>query len=303
MGQNVMDKVLAAMVLLFAIGASGVSAQELHPQSNPLLDKYHEIELELKTSSFGLPVHMESFVGGNSSHVDISGTVKYPFEIVKKRLQNPFELCEIFMLNINIRACTYEGSDNDWLVTVYNVKKYYDPIEDAFPIKFKHLDTEQLQNQFRISLAAKEGPLNTRDHQFQIEATPVDVNTTFIRLHYLFSYSAFGYFTVNSYFSIFGRGKVGFTVADDKQGNPALVTGVRGAVERNVMRYYLAILANLETQGNPSEQRYEKQLTLWYDLTIKYKKQLYEMEKENYLAHKRHDEKTRLQLQKLIKNS
>ncbi len=65
------------------------------------------------------------------------------------------------------------------------------------------------------------------------------------------------------------------------------------------MRYYLAILAYLDALGSPPDQRLERQLTLWYDLTTKYKKQLFEMGKEDYLAYKRIDEKSRLQLQTL----
>jgi len=293
-----MGKYLTVTILIIIICASSASSEELHPINKPLLDKYHDIESELKTSSFGLPVHMESFVGSKSSHADIYGVVKHPFDRVKNKLQIPSGLCDIFMLTINIRACTYEKSDNDWLLTIYNVKKYSDPIENAFPIRFEHLVIDQQQNQFRISLAAKEGPLSTKDVQFQIEAVPLDDSTTFIRLHYFFSYSSFDYFKINTFFSLFRRGKVGFTVVNDKQGNPTYVSGLRGAEERNVMRYFLAIVAYLDTLGSPTDQRFEKQLTLWYDLTSKYKKQLFEMEKEDYLAYKRHDEKSRLQLQK-----
>lgn len=296
--RQVIGKCLTVIMLIFAIWGNSAIAEELHQVNKPLLEKYREIESELKTSSFGLPVHMESFVDSNSSHVDIYGTVNHPFDMVTKNLQVPSGLCDIFMLTINIRACTYKKIDSDWLLTVYQVNRYFDPIESAFPIRFK-FSGDQQQEQFGISLAANEGPFSTRDHQFQIEAVPLNESTTLIRLHYFFSYSSFGYFKIKSYFWLFNRYKVGFTVVNDKPGNPAYVTGLRGAGERNVMRYYLAILAYLDALGSPPDQRSEKRLTLWYDLTAKYKKQLFEMEKEDYLAYKRTDEKSRLQLQKL----
>lgn len=65
------------------------------------------------------------------------------------------------------------------------------------------------------------------------------------------------------------------------------------------MRYYLAILARLDALLSMPDQRFEKRLALWYDLTMKYKKQLYEMGKEDYLVYKRNEEKSRLRLQKL----
>jgi hypothetical protein len=68
-----MDKFLTAIVLIVSVWTNGAYAQELHPVIKPLLEKYHEIESELKTSAFGLPIHLESYVGNNSSHVDISG--------------------------------------------------------------------------------------------------------------------------------------------------------------------------------------------------------------------------------------
>jgi hypothetical protein len=293
-----MDKCLTVIILIFTIWTNSASAEAPHHQvHSPLSEKYHEIEADLKKSPFGLSVHMESFVSSNSSHADIYGIVNHPFEIVKNSLQSPSGLCDIFMLTINIRACTYDKVGNDWSLTVYEVKRYFDPLESAFPIRFK-LTSDQQQKQFRISLAADEGPFNTKDHLFLIEAVPLDENRTFIGLHYFFTYSSFGYFKINTYFSLFGREKVGFTVLNERQANPAYVTGLRGAEERNVMRYYLAILAYLDALESPADQRFERRLTLWYDLTAKYKKQLFEMEKEDYLGYKKHDEKWRLQLQK-----
>lgn len=293
-----MGKCLTVIILIFTIWGSSAKAEELLPANKPLLEKYHDIEYGLKTSSFGLPVHMESFVDSNSSYVDIYGVVNHPFDMVKNNLKEPSGLCDILMLTINIRACTYQRIENDWLLTAHNVKRYSDPIENAFPINFK-LAVDEQQKQFIISLTANEGPFSTKDHQFQIEAVPLNENTTFIHLHYSFGYSFLGYFKINTYFLLFRQGKIGFTVANDKQGNPQYVTGLRGSEERNAMRYYLAIMVYLDTLGSPMDQRFERRLTLWYDLTTKYKKQLFEMKKEDYLSYKRYDEKSRLQLQKL----
>ncbi len=295
--------ILSAVVLLIAVGANNGFAQELLSASSPLVEKYNELESELKTSPLGMPVHIESYVGSSSSHVDIYGTVKYPFEVVKSNLQAPSDLCDVLMLTINIRACTYEKKGDDRLITAYSVKKYYNSIDDAFPIKFKYLASKRNKNELSLSLAADRGPFNTKDHQFEIEAIPLDEGTTFISLHYLFDYNLLGYFTIKSYFELFGGSRVGFTVTSINNGKPSFVTGLRGAVERNVMRYYLAILAHLNATGSPSMERYDKELTLWYDLTTKYKKQLFELDKEDYLAYKRNDERMRLKLQKMIKNS
>ena len=49
-----------------------------------------------------------------------------------------------------------------------------------------------------------------------------------------------------TYLHSVGRDKVGFTIVDRKpDGSPRYVKGIRGAVERNVMRYYFASLRTL----------------------------------------------------------
>ena len=60
--------------------------------------------------------------------------------------------------------------------------------------------------------------------------------------------------------------------------------GVRGVVERNTMRYYLAIDAYLDA---PGPQGREKRLGEWFDDTERYARQLHEMDRDDYLAMKR----------------
>jgi hypothetical protein len=103
---------------------------------------------------------------------------------------------------------------------------------------------------------------------------------------------------MKSYFSIFGAGRIGFSVIDtDRDGNPVYAGGLRGAIESDVLRYYLAILAYMDTLKIPIEQRLEKRMSQWYDLTARHKRQLLEMEKEEYLTYKRQDQESQLILQ------
>jgi hypothetical protein len=126
-----------------------------------------------------------------------------------------------------------------------------------------------------------------------LEAIPLEKNITFIHLRYSFGYNALGYFLM----TIFGGSKVGFSVVGtDSDSNPVYVSGLRGAVERDVACYYLAILAYLDTLKIPAEQRSEKRISQWYDLAALYKKQLLEMKEEEYLTYKR---QARISQQKL----
>ena len=272
----------------------------LRTERESLIDKYHKIEKELKKSSSAIPFYLESSMSNNASHVDIYGTIKYPFDIVENELQLPTDWCDIVLLHINVRACTYKKVNDKWLLTLYHVKKFQDPLADADQMKFEYRITQQL-GFFAISLSAREGPFSTKDHQIGLEVLPLDESRTFIHLRYSFRYNPLGYFLMKSYFSIFGGGRIGFSViGTDRDGNPVYMGGLMGAIESDVLRYYLAILAYMDTLKIPIEQRFEKRMSQWYDLTAQYKRQLFKMEKEEYLTRKRQDQENQLILQEAL---
>jgi len=273
----------------------------LHPGHESLIDKYHKIEKELEKSSLAIPFYVESSVSKNASHVDIYGTIKYPFDIVENELQLPTNWCDIILPHSNVRAFTYKKVNDTWLLTLYNVRKFKDPLKKAYQMNFEYRVIAQQPGFFAISLAARKGPFRTKDHQFGLEAIPLDEDRTFIHLRYSYRCSRFGYLLMKSYFSISGAGRIGFSViGTDSDGNPVYVGGLRGAIEGNVLRYYLTILAYVDTLMIPVEQRFEERMSQWYDLTARYKKQLFEIEKEEYLTYKRQDQESQLILQEAL---
>jgi hypothetical protein len=147
-----------------------------------LVDKYHKIEKELEKSSLTIPFYLESSVRKDASHVDIYGTIKYPFDIVENDLQLPTNWCDIVLLHSNVRACTYKKVNDRWLLTLYNVKKFQDPLKDAYQMNFEYGVIAEQPGFFAISLAAREGIFSTKDHQFGLEAIPLDQDRTFIHL-------------------------------------------------------------------------------------------------------------------------
>ena len=73
--------------------------------------------------------------------------------------------------------------------------------------------------------------------------------------------------------------------------------GVRGSLERNAVRYYLAIQAYMDTINIPPDQRFEKRNSRWYDLTARFPRQLYELDKGEYIANKRREHGNQRMLQ------
>ena len=67
------------------------------------------------------------------------------------------------------------------------------------------------------------------------------------------------------------------------------VGGVRGVVERNTMRYYLALEAYLDTLDAPAAGRVEKRLRAFHAGLERYPRQAHELELAEYLEIKRRD--------------
>ena len=62
---------------------------------------------------------------------------------------------------------------------------------------------------------------------------------------------------------------------------------MRGAVERNIMRYYLAIESFLGALSGSPQARFEKRLHDWFAASERYPRQLHEVEQGAYLDMKR----------------
>jgi hypothetical protein len=259
-----------------------------------LIDKYHKIEKELNKRTLAIPFYVESSVSKNASRVDIYGTITSPFGLIKNELLIPTSWCEIVLPHPHIRACTYTKMTDTWLLNIYNVNTFSKPLKDSYQMKFVYRVSELQPFYFDIALTAHEGPSHTKEHRFELDAIPLNEGATFIHLQYSYSYSSWGYLLMK----LFGGGKVGFSVIGmDSNGNPVYVDGLRGAVERDVVCYYLAILAYLDTLEIPADQRFEKRVIQWYDLAALYKTQLLEMEKNAYLTYKKQDRENQQRLQ------
>jgi hypothetical protein len=262
-----------------------------------LIDKYHKIEKELEKSTFVIPFFIESSVSKSASRVDIYGTINHPFGLVKNEFLVPTNWCEIVLPHPGVKACTYKKVNDTWLLNIYNLDKFSEPLEDAYQMKFEYRVSELKARYFDVSLTAHAGPFHTKDHQFGLEAIPLNEGTTFIHVRYSYRYSSLAYLLMK----LFGGSKIGFSVTGTgSNGDPVYVDGLRGSVERDVLCYYLAILAYLDTLKIPDDQRFEKRISQWYDLTAHFKKQLLEMEKEEYLTYKRQARESQQRLQETL---
>lgn len=268
-----------APVAAAAIEASGATA---------LNARYSELRSQLDSSPFGRPVVLQSSESGRNQNGDVYAVVEHPFNVVEQGLNEAKSWCDVMILPYNTKHCHAEGPGRSTSLTLRIGRKADQAPEDANPIKFRYAVESATADYLRVTLGAAEGPLGTRDYRIVLEATPIDARHTFIHLGYSYGFSAMARLAMQAYLATAGAHKVGFTVTGkDNAGHPVYVKGMLGATERNTMRYFLAIEAFLGSLSAPEAQRVDKRLNDWYNASLKYPKQLAELERGEYLAMKR----------------
>ncbi|MDO8281183.1 MAG: hypothetical protein Q7U10_00945 [Thermodesulfovibrionia bacterium] len=291
----------AAAIIFFAGFASAVEK----PLQNEdiLLETYQKNMARLEKNSFGIPLFLESFEQGHRVNVDVYGIFDHPFSSVVNVLKVPANWCDIVSLNPNVKACTYRELPGTWLLTFFIGRKGYQTTEDARQVIYRYRKVDQQQKYLDIILNADEGPFGTKDHSMRFEALSLEGGKTFIHVSYSYNDSAALRLAEKGYFATLGRGKVGFTVAGtDINGRPVYIGGPRGAIERNAVRYYLAIESFMNTLEYPENSRFSMRIREWYDLTARYKKQLFDLEKKDYITFKTKEHINQLVLQRSIGN-
>jgi hypothetical protein len=294
------SRILFAAAVLFST-VSGLAVEKNRQGADTLLDTYHRHKVLLDTNSFGFPLVVESSEQDDRVHVDVYGIFNHPLGNVVNVLRNPANWCDIVSLFPNVKASTYRTQPGAGLLTLYLGGKVYQPPEDARQIIFRFRTVEQQPGYVDIRLTADEGPYGTRDHTIRVEALPLEGGRTFIHVSYAYSDSSALRLATKIYFATLGRNKVGFTVIEtDRNGNPVYLGGPRGAVERNAVRCYFAIQSFMNTAHYPEVSRFSMRTSQWYDLTTRYRKQLFDLEKKDYLEYKSAEHVNQLSLQRRI---
>jgi len=287
-----MDRRLARLALAcFACaGAALTWAAEPAGSAAALSSRYAALQPELERSPFDRPLRLDSREAPNEMDGDVHAILDHPFSLVAGSLQGAPRWCEILLLHLNVKACGVVGDAQDNVLRVYIGKKFDEPVREAHKVDFAYRVAAQGQDYFRMSLTARTGPFGTRDYRIIVEAVPLAGGRTFLHLSYAYGYGPAAKMALQSYLRTIGNQKVGFTVSGTlPDGRPAFVNGLRGALERNVMRYYLAIEAYLAALGAPPEQRLEERLKDWFDFTERYALQLHELDQNAYLEMKRRE--------------
>ena len=277
-------------ILMLVFASAATLAAESDISVGPLRAKYVELGEQLLNNPFQRPLYIESSQSATHLKGEIYAVVDYPFAIVNGALNNPAHWCDVLILHINVKYCNASGRGDGTVLTVNIGRKTFQPLADAYRLEFNYRAVVTTAEYFALELNADKGPLSTHDYRIWIEAASLEDGRTFLHVTYAYEFGLIGRLAMQTYLKTIGSGKVGFTVTDTRpDGRAVHIRGVRGVVERNTMRYYLAIDAYFDALTTSPENQLEQRLQKWYQSAEQYARQLHEVERDAYLDMKRRE--------------
>jgi hypothetical protein len=274
------------MVLAGSALAQAPSAHGSEARAAALLEKHAELAQKLEKNPYKRPLFLESAEGPETVSGDAYAVLEAPFSSVSTTFKSPNRWCDVLILHINTKYCRASADTSPSKMAVSVGKKTPQQLKHAFSLEFSYRVDAASPDYLAVQLDADQGPLSTSNYRIALETVPLPGGKTFMHLHYSYSYGLADRLAMQTYLATIGHGKVGFTQVS--QGDKAsYVGGMRGTVERNTMRYYLAIEAYLAVLGQAPEKQPMARLKYWFDATEGYSRQLHEVDRNAYLSMKK----------------
>ena len=273
--------------VLFCIASPALAQTVPQPGSAAALLAMHaSLRARLSNNPYQRPLVLESAESAQRVEGSVYAVLESPFPDVSRTLQNPVQWCEVMILHLNTKYCR---AANEWVPSQLKVsigRKTPQKLTDAFEFDFSFNVPAARSDYLAVALNAPKGPLGTSDYRIELQAAPLPENRTFLRMNYAYGYGMASRVAMQGYLSTLGSGKVGFTQVS-QSANADYVGGIRGAAERNIMRYYLAIEAYQASLRRPRAQQFDARLEHWFDATEEFPRQLREVAKKDYLSMKK----------------
>ncbi len=280
-------RLLVVCAACISAGFAAAAASDTDPAAS-LRAKYTELGEQLTNNQFKRPLYLDSTESSSHLKGDIYALVDYPFYTVNTALNGPAHWCDVLILHLNTKYCRASTTSAGTVLKVSVGKKHDQPLDDAYPVEFSYHVVAATPKYFAVQLKAATGPMGTSDYRIMLEAVSLEDGKTFLHMTYSYAYSFTGRVAMQGYLATVGSGKVGFTnVGKQPNGQPNYIGGMRGVVERNTMRYYLAIDAYLNAMSAPASEQLEKRLQNWFESTERYARQLHEVDRASYMTMKR----------------
>ncbi|RJG00392.1 hypothetical protein D3878_01365 [Noviherbaspirillum sedimenti] len=270
-----------------------MSACALEPPASAaaaLQARHIELQAQLRTNTFGESLYLSSREGSNRLEGDVYAEVTHPVAEITATFRSANRVCELLFLHLNVRGCQPAGTSDNAALTLSVGPKRALAAGKIYHITYALRVEAADAAYFRATLSAAQGPLSTRDYRIVFEAMPIGGSRSFVHFSYAYGYGTMAKIAMRMYLATAGRSKIGFTVTGQSpDGRPLYVGGERGSLERNVMRYYLALLAYSSVNTGSPQEKMEKRMRKWFALTERYPAQLHELDLDEYLQEKQAD--------------
>jgi hypothetical protein len=281
---------LRSLIPGLLLGGAGPCPACAEQPAADLQARYVSLQTQLNHNAFQRQLFLDSTEGAEQLKGDIYAVVDHAYATVSQALQEMDNWCDILILHLNVKSCRAAGTAGAQTLNVSIGRKSDEPLDRAFPVSFDYRVAAAGSDFLRILLRADTGPLGSRNYVIALEAVPLKDGRTFIHLSYSYDQGLASRLAMKSYLATLGRDKVGFSVINrPSDGEAMLISGVRGVVERNTMRYYLAIDTYLGSLSTPPAEQLEKRLHDWFAATERFPLQLHELNENDYIAMKRNE--------------
>jgi hypothetical protein len=278
-------------VSVLSAWAGAALAAGAGPDSDPasaLQARYAALSEQLEQSLFPQHLYVESKEGPGASQGEVYAVVDYPIATVSDAFSSPANWCDALILHPNVKYCRPVSRDGRTELSTAIGRNFDQPLSSAHRLDFKFIIAASRPDYVDVELKARRGPFGTANYRISLDAVGLENERTFVHLRYSYTYGFVGRLAMKIYLASSGSDKVGFTViGDPNDPKPKFIGGVRGAIERNTMRYYLAIDAYLGALATPADGRFEQSLERWFNATELYPRQLREIDRDTYFAMKR----------------
>ena len=233
------------------------------------------------------PVFLQSTEVSGRLQGEVYALLDHRFDDIRQALGHAEHWCDILILHLNVKYCRASPGVSLQTLDAGLGRKFDQPLSDVYWLKFAYRAAGIGDGLLSVWLQSPVGPLGTRDYRIEVQATPSTAGQTIRHLRYSYTYGMAARLAMQAYLATMGSDKVGFSIIGQfSDGQPIRVRGVRGMLERNTLRYYLAIQAFLGAQHLPETKQLQARLQDWFTATERYAQQLHEIDREPYVEMK-----------------
>jgi len=266
---------------------ASLATQAQTPSPDALRTQFDTLRAKGTGQLAGQSIYLRSSESADRMQGEVHALINQPFDQVRQELAKADSWCDVLILHINVKYCRGQRTAAGEQLVSGVGRKFDQPLSEVYWVRFGFNVVADRADHMLVELRAPSGPLSTRDYRIVVEAVPHSGGQSLVRMTYSYGFGTAARWAMKTYLATLGSGKSGFSVVGrSSAGTPILVDGVRGVVERNTLRYYLALQSHLQSGGAPDGGPLQKNMDLWFTATERYADQLREMDRADYVAMK-----------------